>query len=186
MEEKALNDVQLCATSQLALVMGDKAKPGDRVQHEGRVSEIIVTREHTHHLLDTHTYRYQYKGPATGPVKWVNSQREGPNYFCHKYTHKVPFKSPWVRRLPHDYAHSLHTQHLYYTQGPLCQNSHQTGLLQWSSEMRCIQPLWKRRAFCGRRERRREGGQSRQLAGQQLLVICSLWGESIFCHIQRD
>ncbi len=78
-----LSAVQLCATSQLALVMGDKAKPGDRVQHEGRVSEIIVTREpytssgsHTH----AHIYRYQYKGPAAGPVKWVSSQREGPNY----------------------------------------------------------------------------------------------------------
>lgn len=72
-----LSYMQLCATSQLALVIGDKAKPGDHVQHEGRVSEIIVTREpYTSSASHTHKYRY-YKGPATAPVKWVSLQKGG-------------------------------------------------------------------------------------------------------------
>lgn len=70
--------MELCAISQLALVMGEKAKPEDHVQHEGRVSEIIVTHEpYTSSASHTHIYKYQYKGPTTGPVKWVSLPRGG-------------------------------------------------------------------------------------------------------------
>lgn len=73
-----LSNMQLCAISQLALVMGDKAKPGDHVQHEGWVSEITVTYEpYTSSASHTHIYGYQYKGPAIGPVRWVSLQKEG-------------------------------------------------------------------------------------------------------------
>lgn len=64
-----VNDVQLCATSQLALVMGDKAKPRDRVQHEGRVSEIIVTREpYTSSASHTHI-QISVQGPSHRPCQ---------------------------------------------------------------------------------------------------------------------
>lgn len=92
------------ATSQLALVTGDKAKPGDHVQHEGWVSEIIVICElYISSASHMHTYQYQHKRASHRPRRrgW-STKREAPNYRSHKYTHKVPFKSPWVLQLPYD------------------------------------------------------------------------------------
>lgn len=73
---------------------------------------------------------------------------------------------------------STHPALVVHIQGLLCQNSHQTGVLQWSnSELFCF--VFSR----SEREelsvvRQRKGGQSEQLAGQQLLVMCCLRGES--------
>lgn len=68
------------ATSQLALVTGDKAKPGDHVQHEGWVSEIIVICElYISSASHMHTYRYQHKRASHRPRRrgW-STKREAP------------------------------------------------------------------------------------------------------------
>lgn len=131
---------------------------------------------HTHHLLVTHIYtnistRAQPQALSNGSAY----QGEGPNYLSHKYTHKVPFKGPWVLQLPYDYTHFLHTQHLSYTYST---SRAKTAIrLDFCSKvaMCCFQLVWKERAFCGQREqeREREGEQSEHLADQQILVILS-------------
>ena len=94
-EDGITEKVQRRGSSQLAVVMGDKAKPRGRVQHVDWVSEIIATRAlYTSSASHTHMCRYHHKGTDTCPVKWVLAQREGSNYGSHKYTNKVLLKGP--------------------------------------------------------------------------------------------
>lgn len=83
--------------------------------------------------------------------------------------------SPWLCPL------STHPALVVHIQG-LCAKTAIRLDFCWGEAMRCVQLVWKRRAICGKRDGR-EGGQSELLAGQQLFVICSLWGRSVRCYI---
>lgn len=97
-----------------------------------------------------HTYRYQYKGPATDPVKWVSLQKGGAPIAETANTYIKCLSR--VLQLPHDYAHSLHTQHLSYTYRVYFAKTAIRQEFCSGAAMRCVELVWQKRAFCGQRE----------------------------------
>lgn len=121
-----LSPVQLFASSQLALLMGDKGKPGDCVQHDGGVSEIDHSHTCTLHIICC-------KLPTHGiPYTWNNFVMKGTNIhitsLCGVLEHSDDSHTHWE---------------LFY----MCQNSIRDAQLvfTWATKCELSVVRWKKK-----------------------------------------